>query len=70
MSDREKLIAYIEGLTPEQVDKITNRLPLLKQMLELNEWEAINEERGKHGKRTDNRQASCPFYGDGQQPEL
>jgi len=44
MSDREKLIAYIEGLTPEQVDKITNRLPLLKQMLELNEWEAIYTE--------------------------
>lgn len=40
MTKQEELIAYIKGLTPEQVDKICNRLPLLRQSLELNEWEA------------------------------
>lgn len=41
MTDREKLIAFIEGLTPEQVDKITQRLPLIKQAMSMNESEAI-----------------------------
>lgn len=41
MTDREKLIAFIEGLTPEQVDKITQRLPLIKQAMSMTESQAI-----------------------------
>ena len=41
MSDREKLIAYIEGLTPEQVDKVIERLPLIKQALSMSNSEAL-----------------------------
>lgn len=32
MSNKEKLIAYIASLTPEQADKLVERMPLLKQM--------------------------------------
>ena len=41
MTEREKLIAYIEGLTPEQVDKIARRLPLIKQALCMTDNEAL-----------------------------
>ena len=41
MTDREKLMAYIEGLTPEQVDKIVRRLPLIKQALHMTDNEAL-----------------------------
>lgn len=41
MTDREKLMAYIEGLTPEQVDKIVRRLPLIKQALRMTDNEAL-----------------------------
>ena len=41
MTKQEELIAYIKGLTPEQVDKVIERLPLIKQALSLNNSEAL-----------------------------
>lgn len=41
MNNTEKLVNYIKSLTPEQVDKIMNRLPLLQQMLNLTDNQAI-----------------------------
>lgn len=41
MTNLEKLIAYIEKLTPEQVDKITSRMPLIKQALCMTDNEAL-----------------------------
>lgn len=41
MSNKEKLIAYVSSLTPEQVDKLIDRLPLLKQLPRLSENQLI-----------------------------
>ena len=41
VNNTEKLVEYIKALTPEQVDKIMNRLPLLRQMLNLTDNQAI-----------------------------
>ena len=41
MTEREKLIAYIKGLTPEQVDKVIERLPLIKQALGMTDSQAL-----------------------------
>jgi len=40
MTDREKLMTFIMNLTPEQVDKIASRLPLIKQVLAMTDGEA------------------------------
>lgn len=41
MTKQEELIAYIKGLTPEQVDKVIKRLPLIKQALSMDNNEAL-----------------------------
>lgn len=41
MTELEKLIDYIKGLTPEQVDKVLKRLPLIKQALEMTDSQAL-----------------------------
>jgi len=41
VNNTEKLVDYVKSLTPEQVDKIINRLPLLQQMLNLTDNQAI-----------------------------
>ena len=37
MTAKQELMEYIQNLTPEQVDKIVSRLPLLERCLELPE---------------------------------
>lgn len=41
MSKRDELVAYVASLTPEQVDKLFDRLPLLKQLPRLSENQLI-----------------------------
>ena len=41
MSKRDELIAYVTSLTSEQVDKLFDRLPLLKQLPGLSENQLI-----------------------------
>ena len=41
MAECEKLIEYIKGLTPEQIDKVIERLPLIKQALGMTESQAL-----------------------------
>ena len=45
MSNKEKLIAYVASLTPEQVDKIMKRFSLLEQMTEMSGNELLFAER-------------------------
>lgn len=33
MSAKEELLSYISNLTPEQVDKVVNRLPYLSALI-------------------------------------
>lgn len=44
MSNKEKLIAYVASLTPEQVDKLVSRMPLLEQLKDLSMNELIYTE--------------------------
>ena len=41
MTDKEKLLHYVQSLTPAQVDKIIARLDLIKQAVEMTEPQAI-----------------------------
>ena len=41
MSKKQELIDYVMSLTPEQIDKIANRLDLLKQAVHMEDHEAI-----------------------------
>lgn len=45
MSKRDELIAYVASLTPEQVDKIVKRLPMLEQMKDMSGNELLFAER-------------------------
>lgn len=45
MSKREELFAYVASLTPEQVEKLIERLPLLKQMAGMSGNELLFAER-------------------------
>ena len=38
MTAKQELIEYIKNLTPEQVEKVISRLPLLRQCLEMNDY--------------------------------
>lgn len=41
MTDKEKLLQYVESLTPEQVEKVIARFDLIKQALAMTEPQAI-----------------------------
>lgn len=41
MKTKQELIDYIMSLTPEQVDKVVNRLDLLQKVVDMTEAEAI-----------------------------
>ena len=41
MTNKEKLLQYIENLTPEQAETIVARLDLIKQALAMTEAQAI-----------------------------
>ncbi len=49
MTKKQELIDYIMSLTPEQVDKLTERLDLLKKVVSMTDSEAVytNELTGK-----------------------
>ena len=40
MSKKQELIDYVMSLTPEQIDKVVNRLDLLKQAVNMTDSEA------------------------------
>lgn len=44
MSKQQELISFIENLTEEQVAKITEHLPLLKQLVTMTDSELIYSE--------------------------
>ena len=41
MTAKEELVEYIKNLTPEQVDEILSRLPLLERCLTMTDAQAI-----------------------------
>ena len=41
MSKKQELIDYIMNMTPEQIDKVVNRLNLLKLAVNMEDHEAI-----------------------------
>lgn len=41
MSKKQELLDYIMSLTPEQADKVTQRLDLLKKVVSMSEPQAI-----------------------------
>lgn len=41
MTDKEKLLQYVESLTPEQAAKVIARFDLIKQALAMTEPQAI-----------------------------
>lgn len=41
MTTKQELLEYIQNLTPEQVDKVITRLPLLERCLTMTDAQAI-----------------------------
>lgn len=41
MSKKQELIDYIMNMTPEQIDKVVNRIDLLKQAVNMEDYEAV-----------------------------
>lgn len=41
MSKKQELLDYIMSLTPEQVEKVTQRMDLLEMVVNMNECEAL-----------------------------